>query len=274
MKKLLFALIVLIPVLSFTHPHITWVALGDSITYLNDHTNETQNRVTKGYLSRVKEKLGYIDYVNQGHNGWSAVQIARSIEKLGIPKAGVYTVFLGTNDWWQGRRIGKWEDYIKGTADTTIYGAFRVIIHHLRQLNPAAPIVLITPMQRADFVYINDHNNRAHGSYEGKNGQTLEEVVAAIQNIGRYEHLEVVDLYHDKHLSLDHMVRYKRLRDTGTGAYRNFTYPAYISIPFHPGTDEYPYPEEAADMTYDGLHPSDKGNAYIAQKLVKVLKKI
>jgi lysophospholipase L1-like esterase len=29
---------------------------------------------------------------------------------------------------------------------------------------------------------------------------------------------------------------------------------------------------EAIDMTYDGLHPSDKGYEVIARKLVKVLK--
>ena len=28
------------------------------------------------------------------------------------------------------------------------------------------------------------------------------------------------------------------------------------------------------DMTYDGLHPSDKGNMLIAKKLIKLLKKL
>ena len=42
---------------SFVPKEITWVALGDSITYLNDHANETSNRVTKGCLTRVTEKL-------------------------------------------------------------------------------------------------------------------------------------------------------------------------------------------------------------------------
>src|SRR3546814_14290065 len=67
------------------------------------------------------------------------------------------------------------------------------------------------------------------------------------------------------------MVRFKRLQDTATGNYRDYTYPAYTDIPFDPEKDAYPYPSEAADMTYDGLHPSDKGNQVIAGMLAPLL---
>jgi lysophospholipase L1-like esterase len=276
MKKIicLFLLTVSISAMSFIHRPLTWVAIGDSITYLNDHADETGNRVTKGYLSRVTEKLPYIQYVNQGHNGWTSSGIARSIDKLGIPKADVYSIFLGTNDWWHENRIGTREDYTGNTGDSSVCGAFRIIINKVRALNPGAPIVLITPMQRGDFVYIDGANNNAYGSYKDKAGQTLEQVVAAILDIAQYEHLKVVDLYHDGQLSVSHTVRYKRLRDPQTGEYRNYPYPEYTTIPFNPGADEYPYPPDAADMTYDGLHPSDKGNEHIAKELVKVLKKL
>jgi len=276
MNKLIYLLIlaIAVPILSFTHRPLTWVAIGDSITYLNDHPDETGNRVTKGYLSGVTEKLSHIRYVNQGHNGWTSRKIADSIERLGIPRADVYSIFLGTNDWWRGDHIGKWEDYTSATGDTTIYGAFRIIIDKIRQLNPDAAIVLITPLQRGDFVYINNAKNNAYGSYKEKAGQTLEQVVAAILDIAQREHLKAVDLYHDRRLSVSHTVRYKRLRDSATGEYRNYSYPDYTTVPFHPGVDEYPYPVDAIGMTYDGLHPSDKGNARIAKRLVKVLKKL
>jgi lysophospholipase L1-like esterase len=275
MQKLIYLLIlaIAVPILSFTHRPLTWVAIGDSITYLNDHADETGDRVTKGYLSRVTEKLSYIQYVNQGHNGWSAVRIAHTIEKLGIPRGDVYSILLGTNDWWQSKPVGQWEDYLNAATDTTVYGAFRVIIDKIRALNKDAAIVLITPMQRGDFVYINKYSNNAHGSYKEHGGQTLEQVVNAIVAIGRYEHVKVIDLYHDRRLSIAHTVRYKRLRDSATGEYRDFRYPAYIGIPIDTAA-EYPYPPDAGDMTYDGLHPSDKGNAYIAKRLVKVLKKL
>jgi hypothetical protein len=49
--------------------------------------------------------------------------------------------------------------------------------------------------------------------------------------------------------------------------------PAYICTPFHLGKDEYPYPKEAIDITYGGLHRSDKGYAVISKALVKIMRK-
>ena len=40
----------------------SWVALGDSITYLNEHPDETGNRITAGYMTRVVRKLPHIHY--------------------------------------------------------------------------------------------------------------------------------------------------------------------------------------------------------------------
>jgi lysophospholipase L1-like esterase len=268
MKKCIYLPVIFLFVCSFTRHPITWVAIGDSITYLNDHANETGNRVTKGYLSRVTEKLPYIQYVNQGHNGWTSRRIADSIERLNIPRADIYSIFLGTNDWWHGDHIGRWEDYVMATGDSTVYGAFRIIINKIRSLNPSATIVLITPMQRSDFVYINNARNNAYGSYKAKAGQTLEQVVDAIRNIGAHEHFKIVDLYHNKKLEIPRLVQFKRLRDPQTGEYKNYPYPAYTGVPFDPAKDAYPYPVEAIGMTYDGLHPSDKGNACIARELV------
>lgn len=274
MKKLL-CLIVLpaITILtSFTHKPLTWVAIGDSITYLNDHPDETKYRLTKGYLTDVVEKLPYIHYVNQGHNGWKTTDFAKSWDKLQIPSGDVFTVFLGTNDWWHGNRLGTWDDYANNTGDSTIYGCFRIILDKLHALNASAPIILITPMPRGDFVYINNPKNNAWGSYKPKDGQTLEQVADAVITIGLREHHKVVDLYHDKKFAVPHLVHYKRVKDPQTGEYHNYPYPDYTTIPFDPAQSDYAYPEDAADMTFDGLHPSNKGAAEIAKKLVKVLK--
>lgn len=132
--------------------------------------------------------------------------------------------------------------------------------------------MLITPMQRADFVYINNPKNNAYGSYRPKNGQTLEAFVAAIDSIGQAEHLPVVDLYHLKGLDVSRLVKFKRLKNPQTGQYTNYRYPAYADVPFNPGTDEYPYPPEAIAMTYDGLHPSDRGYALISRQLIKAIR--
>ncbi|CAH0996002.1 hypothetical protein EMA8858_02130 [Emticicia aquatica] len=274
MKKILLISFVLFSFFSFKNKEITCVAIGDSITYLNDHPKETGNRVSKGYMTMVSEKLPYIKYINQGHNGWTSGGIAENIEKLGIQQADIYTIFLGTNDWWHSRPIGKVEDYQNNTGSSSIYGSFKIIIDKLKSLNSNAKIILITPLQRGDFVYIANSKNNAFGSYKSKNDQQLAQVADAIIEIGKIENFTVVDLYHKSGINLKNMVKFKRLKDPKTGEYKNFKYPDYIAIPFNPATDEYPYPNESIDMTYDGLHPSDKGNAVIAKMLLKVLKKI
>ena len=148
-----------------------------------------------------------------------------------------------------------------------------MIINKLRSLNENAKIILITPMQRVDFVYINNAKNNAFGSYREKDGQQLSQFAEAINIIGKYEKIQVVDLYNKSGMTHANLVKFKRLKNPQTGAYQNYPYPQFIDIPFNPETDEYPYPVDAIDMTYDGLHPSDKGYAVIADMLVKVLKK-
>jgi lysophospholipase L1-like esterase len=273
MKKIsiLFTLVVIGS--AFSQKEITWVAIGDSITYLNEHTNETGNRITKGYMTRVIEKLPYIKYINQGHNGWTSGSIAENIEKIAIPPADVYSILLGTNDWWQGRAIGNLADYKNNTGNNTLSGAYRIIINKIRSLNSEAKIILITPMQRGDFIYIGNMKNNAYGSYKEKKGQMLAQFAVAIDSIARYEHFALVDLYQTRSLRQEKMVKFKRLKDPISGYYKNYPYPSFIGIPFNPETDEYPYPTDASDITYDGLHPSDKGHSIIAKMLVKELKK-
>jgi lysophospholipase L1-like esterase len=274
MKKLITLILLPAILTSWTHHPLSWVAIGDSITYLNDHPDETKNRMTRGYLTDVVEQLPYIHYINQGHNGWTTTNFADNWDKLKIPSGDVFTIFLGTNDWWHSHRLGTWDDYAKNTGDSTIYGCFRIILDKLHALNPNAPIILITPMPRADFVYINNPKNNAWGSYKEKDGQTLEQVANAVIEIGRHEHRQVVDLYHEKSLAVPNLVHYKRLKDAQTGEYHNYPYPQYTTISFDPAQEEYAYPEDAIEMTYDGLHPSNQGCAVIAKKLVKVLKRL
>lgn len=50
-------------------------------------------------------------------------------------------------------------------------------------------------------------------------------------------------------MTLDKVVKYKRLKDPKTGVYKNYTYPGYIDIPFNPETDEHPYPVDAMGFT-------------------------
>lgn len=252
---------------------LSWTAIGDSITYMNEHPDETGNRITKGYMTMVVENIPYVKYTNKGYNGWTAGGIAENIEKLGLVKSDVYSVFLGTNDWWSGRPLGTLNDYKENKGNGSVFGSFRIIINKLRSLNPIAKIILITPMQRADFVYLKDMKNNAWGSYKEKDGQSLSQFADAINTIGKYDKLVVVDLFNKSDLGIKHLVKYKRLKDPQTGVYKNFSYPNFIDVPFDPANDEYPYPVGAIDITYDGLHPSDKGYRIIAKMLTKVIGK-
>lgn len=259
---------------SFLPPRLTWVAIGDSITYLNDHPNETGNRITKGYMTMVTERLPHITYINQGHNGWTAGGIADKFDQLNITKADIYSVFLGTNDWWQGREPGTMQDYLSASGNTTVSGSFRIIIDKLKHLNPNARFILMTPLQRGDFVYLNNSHNNAWGSYRpNKNGQMLEAIVRVIDSIARHEKFELIDLYHNSGINLKNMVHFKLLKDSTTGATPKLTWPAYRDKPWNPANDAYPYPPEAIWMTYDGLHPSDEGYKAITKMLVKVMKR-
>jgi lysophospholipase L1-like esterase len=83
----------------------------------------------------------------------------------------------------------------------------------------------------------------------------------------------VIDLYYQSGMTMKNAVKFKRLKDSVSGVYQNIQYPDWIGIPFHPGIDEYPYPNDAIDYTYDGLHPSDKGHQVIADLLINVFKK-
>lgn len=273
MKKLLLFLIIALPLVSHVEKkERTWVAIRDSITWLNDHTDEPSNRVTKGYMTNVTEKITDLHYINHGYNGWTSGDVARHIDSLGIQRADAYSIFLGTNDWWQGRPIGTLGEYKNNAGNQTIYGSFRIIINKIRNLNNNADILIITPMQRVDFVYLGDKKNNAWGSYKDKMGQSLARVALAIDSIGKYENFKVLDLYNEPKLVLDSLVKYKRLKDPANGLYKNFPYPVFVNIPFDPVNDDYPYPPGAANMTYDGLHPSDKGFKIISDLLIKLMK--
>lgn len=274
MKKIVLYLLMLGVLCAFApRKELTWVAIGDSITYHNGKPQETKNRITKGYMDDVVEQLPNIHFTNQGHSGWTVKSIADNINKLGIAKADIYTIFLGTNDWWTSLPIGTLSDYQNNTGNATAYGAYRTIVNKIRDLNSNAVIILITPMQRTDFVDVNNKFGVIYGCYKPKDGRFLSDYADAIKNIAQAENFKLVDLYYKSGITIKNAVKYRRLKDPQTGEYKNYTYPEYTTIAYNPQTDDYPYPVEAMDMTYDGLHPSDNGHAIIAKMLVKIMKK-
>jgi len=275
MKKISCLFFVFVLFASFTsHKEVTWMAIGDSITWLNGRPEVAKNRISKGYMDDVVAKLPYVHFVNNGHPGWTAKAIADNINNLNLVKSDIYSVFLGTNDWWTCLPIGTYSDYENNSGNQTVYGSYRTIIDKIRGLNPDAEIILMTPLHRTDYCDLNNPRVTIHGDYRpNKDSVYLWQYADAIKNIARAQHLKLVDLYYKSGITPENAVKYSRLRDPQTHEYKNYTYPEYLTIPYNPATDDYPYPPEAMGMVFDGLHPSDAGLQRIADMLVKVMKK-
>ncbi|MET3978749.1 lysophospholipase L1-like esterase [Mucilaginibacter sp. UYP25] len=273
MKKLFTLIILIIITTSFApQKQLTWTAIGDSITYMNGRPELSKNRISRGYMDDVVDKLPYVKYVNNGHSGWTAKGIADNINNLGLVKSDVYSVFLGTNDWWTGLPIGTLSDYQNNTGSKTAYGSYRIIIDKIRSLNDKGMIILMTPLHRTDYVDLNSPAVFLHGDYKDKDGVYLSQYADAVKVIATAEHLKLADLYYKSGITTENAVKYRRLRDPKTKEYKNYNYPEYTTIPYNPATDDYPYPVEAMNMTYDGLHPSDQGHRIIADMLIRIMK--
>ena len=275
MKKTISLLLAFVMLTAFApHKELTWMAIGDSITYLNGRPELTKNRISKGYMDDVVAKLRYVKFTNNGHPGWTAKAIADNINNLNLVKTDIYSVFLGTNDWWTCLPIGTFSDYENNTGNKTVYGSYRTIMDKIRNLNSDAVIILMTPLHRTDYVDLNNPKVFIHGDYAAnKDSVYLSQYADAIKAIGKAENCKLVDLYYKSGITTKNAVKYRRLRDPQTNEYKNYSYPEYTKIPYNPATDDYPYPVEAMGWVYDGLHPSDAGMGKIADMLVKVMRK-
>ena len=114
---------------------------------------------------------------------------------------------------------------------------------------PGARIIVANPTERGDFVYQFDYFNNAAGSYAPWKGQTLKQAAEAILQYAAKDGCETVDLNRCSGFSPENAVHFKRLPLDGT--LKDLPYPDYIGVPFDPSRDPYPYPPEAAWMTYD-----------------------
>ena len=245
-----------------------WCAIGDSFTYLNDHLDETGYRLHKGYITRTVEKLtpllGEISVINHGING----AITQDFLNMRFEPADFYTILLGTNDWFRAIYPAGSQSDFDQERQGTIVGNLATIIRHIREVSPC-PIFVLNPVERSEFIYILDHGHVDHGSYEAAGGQELKDVARAIYTCVHGDKVYPVDLHGLSGFTPENAVHFQRKRVGGKET--DLPYPRYLNVPYDPGKDDYPYPEEAANMTYDGLHPSDKGSDILAGILAKAI---
>lgn len=161
----------------------TWCALGTSITWYNDHPNG----FTKGYETRVLEKLTFTKMYNKGVNGGT---LSSAVNQ--VVKADYYTVEHGINDWGHSTPVGTIDDYVNNTKNGTFAATYRQLIDRIFSVNPDAKVVLCTPRKAYGFNgYLPDNCNSA------LNGIYLKEYAEIVRQIAIYEGFPVADFYNE-----------------------------------------------------------------------------
>lgn len=159
-----------------------WQSLGTSITWYNDNVSSA---FTKGYQTRVREKLPFKRFSNKGVSG-GVLESAIGL----VSHADYYTIEHGINDWGHSTPVGTIDDYKNNTKNGTFAANYRLLIDAIYKANPKAMIVLCTPRKGYGF-----------GTYLPAkcdmplNGIYLKEYADIVREIAAYESLPVADFF-------------------------------------------------------------------------------
>ena len=160
-----------------------WCSLGTSISWLNDQT--ASYPITKGYQTRVMEKLAFANFTNKGVNGGNLSSAVSA-----VVFADYYTIEHGINDWGHSIPVGTIEDYINNTKNGTFAATYRQVIDRIFTRNKKARVILCTPRKAYGYGdYLPAH------WYDAKNGIYLQEYVDVIRQIAAYESFPVADFF-------------------------------------------------------------------------------
>ena len=160
-----------------------WCSLGTSISWLNENT--ASYPLTKGYQTRVMEKLAFTNFSNKAVNGGV---LSSAISQVAL--ADYYTIEHGINDWGHSTPVGTIDDYINNTKNGTFAAIYRQLIDRIFSRNKKARVILCTPRKAYGFNgYLPDH------WYDPKEGIYLEEYANIIRQIAAYESFPVADFF-------------------------------------------------------------------------------
>ena len=162
---------------------LTWCSLGTSITWYNDHVSSA---FTKGYQTRVMERIRFDGFVNRGVN---AGRVASAIGQV-VP-AGLYTIEHGVNDWGGRTPPGTMDDYRNATGTGTFAGGYRQVVDAIRAANPKAVIVLCTP--RKGYGFGDYLPARCDAQQPG--GYFLKDYADLVRAIAAYEKFPLADFF-------------------------------------------------------------------------------
>lgn len=160
-----------------------WCSLGTSISWLNENT--ASYPLTKGYQTRVMEKIAFKNFSNKAVNGGT---LSSAISAVVL--ADYYTIEHGINDWGHSTPVGTIDDYINNTKNGTFAAIYRQVIDRIFARNKKARVILCTPRKAYGFNgYLPDH------WYDPLNGIYLEEYANVIRQIAAYESFPVADFF-------------------------------------------------------------------------------
>ena len=167
-----------------------WCSLGTSISWLNENT--ASYPLTKGYQTRVMEKLAFEKFSNRAVNGGVLQSAIRS-----VVYADYYTIEHGINDWGKTNLtpVGTIDDYINNTKNGTFAAIYRQLIDAIFSRNPKARVILCTPRKAYGFPTNNGNYLPDHWYDPNINGVYLEEYVNIIRQIAAYESFPVADFF-------------------------------------------------------------------------------
>ena len=240
----------------------TWCVIGDSFTFIDNHLEETNYRIKEGYVTKTAKLLSFdVEIINLGINGATT----SSFLNMDFPQADFYSIFLGANDWWSVMTpFGDFNDYINEKEGSTA-GDMGLIIKAIRKAAITAPIFIASPVERGLFVYQFDYYNNALDSTHEKLGKRISDYAKLYKKMeDPTKGIFYVDTHGLAGFTPENAVLF--MRKTHGGKTEDLPFEVFHNEKFDPlDFDEYPYPLEAENMTYDGLHPSERGGQKIAE---------
>ena len=162
---------------------LTYVALGDSITYGVDGFSKVGNRVKYPYPELVEIELLLQQSVNCGISGSTIASGLNSYYPMAeryvdMPDGDIVSVLGGVNDFWRNIPLGT----ISDTNTDTFYGALNTLAKGLKSKYPNAFIFFMTPYKYA-------------GLAVNGNGNTLKQFADAVKEVCVANDLPFLDMY-------------------------------------------------------------------------------
>lgn len=211
MRRLLalFVLLVSLAANAVEHP---WksarvVYFGDSIT---DPGLKVSGKNYWSYLNDWLEMTPYV-YGKSGHQ-WHQIlgQAERMKQQIGDGFDAIM-IFVGTNDYNAGVRIGEWfsEETVIVNADgnmvtrvrrtpvfdsSTYRGRINIVLDSLKRMYPTKQIVMLTPIHRA-YAKFGERNVQPDESHQNGCGEYLDAYIGSIREASSIWSVPVVDLY-------------------------------------------------------------------------------